>query len=94
MLQMPALLLFQLLLRALQQHEVVVAHKKPSDRFVDGAGLCEQWVLWVSVSWAESSYATESRREHPNHQLIKVEHSPSANPRAPFSTGQHMGRTT
>ena len=30
-----------LLLRALQQHEEVVVHRKPSDRVVDGAELCE-----------------------------------------------------
>ena len=30
-----------LLLRALQQHEEVVAHRKLSDRVVGGAGLCE-----------------------------------------------------
>ena len=39
-LQQHVLLLF-LLLRALQQHEEVVAHRKPSDRVVGGAGLCE-----------------------------------------------------
>ena len=35
------LLLFLLLLRALQHHEEVVAHRKPSVRVVGGAGLCE-----------------------------------------------------
>ena len=44
-LQQHVLLLFLLLLRALQQHEEVVTHKKPSDRVVGGARLCEQWVL-------------------------------------------------
>ena len=40
-LQQHVLLLFLLLLRALQQHEEVVAHRKPSDRVVGGAELCE-----------------------------------------------------
>ena len=40
-LQQHVLLLFLLLLRALQQHEEVVAHRMPSDRVVGGAGLCE-----------------------------------------------------
>ena len=57
------LLLLLLLLRALQQHDEVVAHRKPSGRVVGGAGLCEKWVLWLCVSWAESSCPTESRRE-------------------------------
>ena len=35
------LLLFVLLLRALQQHEEVLVHRKLSDRVVGGAGLCE-----------------------------------------------------
>ena len=39
-LQQHVLLLFLLLLRALQQHEEVVAHNKPSDRVVGVAGLC------------------------------------------------------
>ena len=30
-----------LLLRALQQHEEVVAHRKPFDRVIGGAELCE-----------------------------------------------------
>ena len=44
MLQRHVLLLLLLLLRALLQREVVV-HRKPSDRVVGGAELCEQWVL-------------------------------------------------
>ena len=55
-------LLLLLLLRALQQHEEVVVYRKPSDRVVGGAELCELWVLVMRVSWAESSYPTESRR--------------------------------
>ena len=43
--QQHVLQLFLLLLRALQQHEEVVAHRKPSDRVVGEAGLCESWVL-------------------------------------------------
>ena len=35
------LLLLLLPLQALQQHEEVVAHMKPSDRVVGGAELCE-----------------------------------------------------
>ena len=35
------LLLLLLLLRALQQHVEVVVHRKPSDRVVGGAELCE-----------------------------------------------------
>ena len=38
--QQHVLLLFLLLLRVLQQHEVV-AHRKPSDRVVGGVRLCE-----------------------------------------------------
>ena len=38
-LQQHVLLLVLLLLRALHQHEEVVAHRKPSDRVVGGAGL-------------------------------------------------------
>ena len=41
MLQQHVLLLFLLLLRVLQQHEEVVAHRNPSDRVVGGEGLCE-----------------------------------------------------
>ena len=35
------LLLLLLLLRTLQQHEEVMVRKKPSDRIVGGAELCE-----------------------------------------------------
>ena len=34
-------LLLLLLLRALQQHVEAVVHRKPPDRVVGGAGLCE-----------------------------------------------------
>ena len=40
-LQQDVLLLFLLLLRALQQHEEVVAHSEQFDRVVGGAGLRE-----------------------------------------------------
>ena len=46
-----------------QQHEEVVVHRKPSDRGIGGAELCEWWVLFMCVLWAESSCPTESRRE-------------------------------
>ena len=61
-LQQHVLLLLLLVLRALQQHEEVVVHRKPSDRVVDGAKLCDKWVLVMCVSWAERSCPTESRR--------------------------------
>ena len=64
--------LLLLLLRALQQHEVVV-HRKPSDRVVGGAKMCESWVLVMCVSWVESSCSTESRREKTTkNQLVSI----------------------
>ena len=56
------LLLLPLLMQALQQHEEVVAHMKPSDRSLMEQ-ICVSSGFRSCVSWAESSCRTESRRE-------------------------------
>ena len=62
-LQQHVLLLFLLLLRALQKHEEAVVHRKshPTESLVEHN--CVSSGYWLCVSWAESSCPTESRRE-------------------------------
>ena len=62
-LQQHVLLLFLMLLRALQQYEEVVAHGKPSPTESLVEQDCVSSRYWLCVSWAESSCPTESRRE-------------------------------